>query len=156
MAEAREKFILQMVEKLRLDNVGPINLVKLTQHSPTDIRIGREKPAIKEKTPFLAVSVNNSTPLISGGVATSVQHAIVAFSACARDELKAMRIADRLESLLHVVGGANNSYFDFPGDEVGIRYSAFLSRPKATFDQDLDYWEDRILAEVIWSSVPCE
>lgn len=142
-----------IVEKLRTDT-GVGSLVALTEHSSGDIRIARDKPPIKAKTPFLGVRVFVSVPLIGGGTATEVKRSRIHFQSYSTSELLVEQIADRLDELLDREGEAT-AYYDFSGTDVSVRSSRWKSRDLADVDEETDVWFVRTEADLIWVPQSC-
>jgi len=136
--------------------VSDASLVTLTEHSATVLHIGRDTPLVKGRTPFLGVRVASSVPLV-GVEVTKLQNATVEFRAIgegAAGELTAIKIADRLEELLHAADN-NRSYWDPSDTAVRCYGSRFLSRAGQMYDEDTDTWEVLVRAALIWIGVPC-
>jgi hypothetical protein len=159
---AQEKLNLAIVTKLRADT-GAGSLVALTNHDPTgsppDFRIGRLQPLVAGKGEYLGVRVAQSKPLMGEDV-TSMQLAMVDFYCMARVELTSIKIADRMESLLHDEIGnpstPNTGYYDFSDTEISTRSTRFVNRLSAELDdEDTDVWTTMIRAEVVWVGNPC-
>ena len=152
----QKQLIKQIIEKLRTDSGGADRLVELTKHRTNRIRIGRSVAPRKDHTPYLAVEIMSSSPLIDS--VTSVQTAKVRFTSYGRDELTIFSIADRIEVLLDDESGTNKSFYDFSGSsagEVSTRSSRFKLRGESDFDNDTDVWSMFIEADIVWVSQPC-
>lgn len=159
----QEKLYKAMVDKLRLDT-GAGSLVELTGHdatSATGYKIGRASPTTKDKDPYLGVKIIQSLPLLATGDVTHVQRARVNFHCSAKSELTAIRLADRIEKLLHWkveddAARGPDEYFDFSNADISTRSVRFKGRsPEPDFDEDSDVWTDTVEADIIWVSQPC-
>jgi len=159
----QEKLYKAITDKLRTDT-GAGSLVELTGHdasSPTGYKIGRASPTTKEKDPYLGVKILQSLPLVEGGDVTHVQRARVAFHCSAKSELTAIRLADRIEKLLHWkveddAARKPDGFYSFSNTDISTRSVRFKARtPEPDFDEDSDVWTDSVEADVIWVSQPC-
>ena len=160
----QEKLYKAIVEKLRTDT-GSGSLVELSGHDATSANgyaIGRSKPNVAERLPYLGVKILQSLPLVEGGSVTHVQRARISFLCSAESELTAIRLADRIEKLLHwkveddAARKPATGYYDFSNTDISTRSVRFKSRtPEPDFDEDSDVWTDAVEADVIWVSQPC-
>jgi len=156
MALGQENLIQAIIAKL-LTDIAAGGLVELTGNDDASekFRIARGNPIQVGDTPFLGVMIFQSVPLI-GSTATHVQKARVYFRAWAAKDLTAIKIADRLEDLLHDRTGASNlGYYDFSSDEISNRMTRFKQRDLAVHDDDKDVFMILIQADVIWVDEPC-
>ena len=150
----QEKLYKAVIDKLRADT-GAGSLVTLTGHTAAEPHIARQFPKVRERTPFLAVWVARSLPLI-GADATAVQNAVVDFVAYDKDELTAIRIADRVEELLHAKTlDANLGYWNPSNSTVSVRQTRFMERRGPDFDQETDTYDVLVEAALVWVGQPC-
>ncbi len=145
-----EDFYNALMTALRAD--GP--LISLTGNTATDIKIGRAMPITTLKKPYLGIAID-STPFIGSDV-THVQKSIVQFQCCG-NELTSIRIADRIEVLLHDKGNpsANLRHFDFSSDDITVKMCSFMSRISPKFTYTVDVWVSIVTASVIWHNQKC-
>lgn len=141
-----------IVDKLRTDT-GAGSLVTLTGHG-TIHKIARDEPPVKDRLPFLGVSIPTSVVLLQTGDVTKLQKATVQFRCYANTEPAAELIADRVETLLHS-SDDNTSYYDFSNSNVSTRQVRFKTRMGSDFDEKADVWTGIVEASVIWLSSPC-
>jgi hypothetical protein len=147
------KLIAAIAVKLRTDT-GAGSLVELTKHASGDMRIGRDAPPTKGKTPFLGIRVSDSPPISES--TTMVQRARVVFHCYSTKEATALAIADRLEVLLHVdTSRTNANYYDFSSSDVSCRSTRYKDRNDPTMNKDTDVYRIPVEADVIWSDQPC-
>jgi len=160
MAQGQEKLLAAIVTKLRTDT-GSGSLVDLTGHlssDPNSYRILRDKPPKVAEVPFLGVQITQSVPLSE--TATYLQVARVYFACYAGDALTSIKIADRIEHLLHgraedASAGTNRGYYDFSNQYISNRQTRFKIRSEPDFDEKTDVWTTVVEADVIWLDVPC-
>ncbi len=147
--------IKAVVETLRYDT-GIGGLVKLSEHTASDLRIAREKPPVKGRLPFLGVSIPVSVPLMQSDV-TQLQRITLEFSCHAASELVVEQLADRLEVLLHKNEDSkvNTSYYNFSTDDVSTRMTRYTDRNGPDFDATTKIWTSIVRASVIWTGSPC-
>jgi hypothetical protein len=161
MAEGQENLNQAIVEKLRADTVATIGLVALTGHDQSKaegFRIARQTPPVKSRLPFLGVSIFTSIPLMDSDV-SQLQRARVHFRCYGAKELPAIKLADRMEHLLHgraedVSVGTNRGYYDFSNSEVSTRSTRFKNRDLPDFDDDVDAWNVLVEADLVWIDEP--
>lgn len=147
--------VTALVEHLRLD-VGVGSLVALTGHTVTQMKIARDSPPVKGRTPFLGVAMPVSMPLM-GVYVTQVQRGTAYFYCQSKDEVLAEQLADRIEYLLHnnTITTVNTDYYDFSNSDVSVRGNRFVSRIGSDFDAKLEVWLAEVRAEVIWTNTSC-
>jgi len=148
----QEKLYKAIIAELRSDT-GAGGLVPLTGYTATNLSIGRETPVVKGRTPYLSVLIARSAPMIGVDV-TKLQRATVEFRAIDTSELTAIRIADRLEELLHA-SDDNVGYWDPSNDDISCRQSRFRNRVGPMYDEDTDTWDLLVEASLIWVGTPC-
>lgn len=155
----QESLLSAIVTRLRQDTSGASSLVTLTGHSSSKedgLRIGRDKPPVKGRLPYLGVKVFTSTPLISTGDVPSLQVARVHFICYAAEELLAIKLADRLEVLLNSDNSSpNRAYLDFSGASVRNAMTRFKSRSEYDFNESTDTYSQLVEADVIWDVNAC-
>lgn len=139
-------FLAALVTALQAD-VGVGSLVALTTHTASDWRISRGKPPKKGDLPFLGVNEYPSTPLVKEH--TFIKRYIVSLAAYAAKDVTAIMIADRVEVLVHRMGGSNKEYFDFSTSEVTVYSTLFKGRVKANRDEDTDAYKEEIIIEIL-------
>jgi len=148
--EHQEKLNKAIADVLRADT-GAGSLVELTGHTPTNIRIARDTPPVKGMKPFLGFRIGPSVPL--NNETTFLQESRVEFCCCSTQELTAMRIADRLEELVHNTTPA--SYWNFSNGDISNRSTRFANRGKSMHDEDTDVWTVQVDLDLIWYGQPC-
>jgi hypothetical protein len=148
----QEKLYKAVIAALRADT-GAGGLVPLTGYTAANISIGREMPIVVGRTPFLAVRISRSTPLVGVDV-TKLQQATLEFHAIDTSELTAIQIADRLEELLHA-SDDNTSYWNPSNTDISCRQSRFRNRVGPMHDEDTDTWDVLVEASLIWVGTPC-
>jgi hypothetical protein len=154
VATGQENLGAAIITKLRTDTAPSVSLVALTTHSSSNLRIGIDRPRVKGITPYLGVWIAQSLPLISGEV-TQYQVASVEFRCYARDELTCVRIADRVEWLLHDKSGTSASFYNFTDTKIKNTGTRFRLREGQDFDQDSDSHLIVVTADVIWIDEVC-
>lgn len=152
----QKQLLKQIIEKLRTDSGSSDRLVELTKHRSNRIRIGRDTQARKDNTPYLGVMIFQSIPINNS--TTFMQFSRLYFCAYSRDELTAISIADRIETLLDNESGTTRSYYDFSGSsagEVRTRSTRFKGRLEPEFEDKTEVWTIKVEADVIWDTSPC-
>ena len=152
---AHKNLYKAIIDKLRVDSSGADSLVSLTDYSTSNYSIARDAPIVKERTPFLGVKVTMSVPLIGDGATTRIQTAEVELVAHARSELTALKIADRLEYLVHESQTDDRQFYDFSDTNVSNRETLFKSREAPYFDDKTDVWSVQVALDVIWINQSC-
>jgi hypothetical protein len=152
---AHKNLYKAIIDKLRTDNSGADSLVTLTSYSVSNYSIARDAPIVKERTPFLGVKITLSVPLMGDGATTRLQTAEVELVAHARSELTSLKIADRLEYLVHEVQTTDLQYYDFSDSNVSNRQTMFKSREAPYFDDKTDVWSVQVTLDVIWINQSC-
>lgn len=151
------QLVLGIINKLRSDT-GAGSLVELTNHdssSPSGYRIMRDRPPTKGKVPFLGIRIQQSVPLMEDGP-SQVEQARVYFSCYSTNDLTAIKIADRLEELLHdTLSSTNRGYYDFSTSDISNRQTRWKNRDVPDFDDDTDVWTVLVEADLIWVGSPC-
>jgi len=147
---SQKLLIKQILTTLRSDTT----LCSLTGHSSTNIRIARDSPPVKARTPFLGVSIFDSFPLLVVDV-SNLQRARVWFNCYAAVELTVIDIADRVENLFHTNSANNTNYYDFSGGGVSTRMTLFRSRKRTEYDDKTDVWSTLLQADAIWVNSAC-
>lgn len=151
---SKKLLVKYVAEKLRTDT-GAGSLVELTNHASNNIRIARDRQPTKEKLPYLGVLVFQSLPQVGSDV-THLQRSRVHFKSYSSSELKAVDIADRLETLLQPEkDGATDAYYDFSGGSISNRQTRWKSTGPPEFDEDVDVWKVLVEADLIWVNVAC-
>jgi hypothetical protein len=150
---AHKNLYKAIIDTLRADT-GAGSLVAMLDYSTSNYSIARDSPIVKEKTPFLGVSIVQSVPLIESATA-KLQQAEVELKAHARSELTALEIADRVEYLVHESLADDTSYYDFSDTNVSTRQTLFRSREAPYFDDLADVWSVQVVLDVIWINEPC-
>ena len=151
---AHKNLYKAIIDKLRTDNSGADSLVSLTEYSVSNYSIGRDMPMVKDRTPFLGVKIVLSVPLIEEAT-TRIQTASVELVAHARSELTALKIADRLEYLVHETQTSDTEFYNFSDANVSNRQTMFVSREAPNFDENTDVWSVQVELDVIWINQPC-
>lgn len=159
MAAGQQNLNKAITDKFRADSGDPSYLVELTGHSATNLRIGRNQPVSKGESPFLGISIFTTTPVSADGP-SHVMLSRVHFRAYSAVELTAMKIADRLDDLLHaraeqVAGRTNVEFYDFSDSNISNRQTRWKNRDVSDFDDDTDVWMVLVEAELIWLDTPC-
>lgn len=161
MALGHEKLGNAIATKLRTD-IGTGSLVELTGHNsaiPDEYRIAIDKPQKRGTKPFLGIRIFQSIPLSENGP-THMQKARAHFRCYSTKPLTALRIADRLDQLLHardeqVSDGTNIGYYDFSDGSMSNRQTRWKSRDEVDFDDGLDIYMVLVEADLIWVDSPC-
>ena len=152
---AHKNLYKAIIAKLRADSSGADSLVSLTDYSTSNYSIARDAPIVKERTPFLGVRINISVPLMGDGATTRLQTAEVELVSHARSELTALKLADRLEYLVHEVQTSETQFYDFSDTNVSNRQTMFKSREAPYFDDKTDVWSVQVTLDVIWINQSC-
>ena len=144
-----ENFWSALSAKL-LTDATLVGLVGDVRTGTKDIRIGRSLPVKQAKYPYLAFSAGNDEAMIPDAF-TGFKSTIVRFDCIAKDELTSIKIGDRIETLLHRSGVAQNvQYFNISNSVVMNNWTLFLTRSHATFNDETDAWTTEIMANFKW------
>lgn len=153
-----QEYLYRAIINVLRDDVGVGGLVDLTDHSIYTVngyKIGRKSPTVKGRLPFVGVHILTTIPLLPSDV-PQLQNSMVDFYCSANTELTAIRLADRIEYLLHAESyGANTGYLDFSDEYIDVRSTRFKLRRGTDHDEKTDVWEDLVRARVIWVQRPC-
>lgn len=137
-------FLSALVTALQSD----VNLVTLTGHTSSDPRIFRGFPAKSGKTPALAVLRRVSTPVIKEH--TFIKRYLISLIGCGGKEFNAIQISDRVEELVHVMNiGSAVSYYNFSNADVTVYSTLWKSRVQSKFDEEVDYFKDENIIEIV-------
>jgi hypothetical protein len=137
-------FLAALVSSLQAD----ATLVGLTGHTTTSPKIFRSLPPKGGTLPALAVTLLISRPLIKDH--TFVKRYVVSLAACASKEITAINIADRAEALMHgTLQGDVSAFYDFSNVNISVYSTLWKSRLQSSFDEDLDYFKDENIIEII-------
>jgi len=151
VATRQELLLGQLAIKLRTDT-GAGSLVTLTGHTIIKLRIARDRPPIKGDKPFLGITIVDSLPMLGPDV-THLQRSIVRFKCYAAVELTSIKLADRIEFLLH--DSDPTSFYDFSGNGISNRMTRFRQRFDREHDEDTDVWNSMVDANLIWLDTSC-
>jgi hypothetical protein len=135
---------------LRAD-VGAGSLVVLTGHAAGDNRILRERPKTVGKYPALVFMEEENPPFIESSL-TSYKRTTMCFTALDKVETNTIKIADRLEFLLHKDASKSNlSYFNMSLASVLVNTGTrFLNRENIKYDENTEVSMINIYAEFYW------
>lgn len=150
-------------------DTGAGSLVALTGHNATNpdrgIRIGRMKPPLRERSPYVGIALRSSRLPSADDVDVIKQGRFTLTTNVCGDtaDLTVLRIGDRIEGLLKgevgpsAPGGVPPAswYWDISSPEVRVLSLRFFSRSRIFEEDDTDIRSQNILADVIWHCVPC-
>jgi hypothetical protein len=139
-------FIAELVASLQTDT-GAGSLVDITGHTTQDKRILRGYPPKNGNFPFLGVIPPSSVPLAKD--TTFVKRYYVSIAAFSGKDHIAIQLADRVEFLFHKLSGAANGYYNFTSSNIIVYSTRWRSRIRAQKDDDIDYYKDENMIEVV-------
>lgn len=127
---------------LLTDITGPSSLKALLGYTNSDPRIGRPFPADQAKDPYLAIEVIAVPPF--PGV-PALFTAMIVVTAFARTDIAAIRIADRVHSLVNGdVAGDDRWVYDFSNSAIGVKSTSRPSRGKVKYVEELKFHQDSV------------
>jgi len=143
-------FYEALANACRADNSGANSLVSLTSHSVNDFRIARGQPPFKAKYPFLAFYDRTTFPFVNDSH-TGWYKTVVEFYCIDKTDVKAIQIADRLDTLFRPANAnQGKQYWNITDAKIQNNQTRWEQRDKPELDDDTSVWMVTVTASFVW------